>query len=75
MARWIRLRVRPGTALHGGGAHYVAGDEFIVSYADAATFLKDKGRRGFEIIDDFETDSDDAPEGTISIEQPSQRLG
>jgi hypothetical protein len=53
----------------------VAGDEFVVSYADAATFLKDKGRRGFEIIEDFETDSDEAPEGTISIERPEQRLG
>jgi len=75
VARWIRLRVRPGTGLHGGGAHYVAGDEFVVSYADAARFLKDKGRRGFEIIEDFETDSDEAPEGTISIERPEQRLG
>ena len=75
MARWIRLRVRPGTGLHGGGAHYVAGDEFIVSYADAATFLKDKGRRGFKIVDDFETDSDEAPEGTISLDQPGHRLG
>ena len=55
MTRWIRLRVRPGTGLHGGGFHYVAGDEFIVSYADAATFLKEKGRRCFEIVEDFET--------------------
>ena len=68
MARWIRLRVRPGVGLHWGGAHYVAGDEFVVSYADAATLLKDKGTRRFEIVDDYETDSDEPPEGTISIE-------
>jgi hypothetical protein len=45
--------VRPGTSLHGGGAHDVAGDEFVVSYADAATFLKGKARQGFEIVEDF----------------------
>ena len=48
----------------------MAGDEFVVSYADAVTFLKDKGRRSFEIVDDFETDSDTPPEGTISIKRP-----
>jgi hypothetical protein len=70
VARWIRLRVRPGTGLHGPGFNYRDGDEFIVSYADAATFLKAKGRRSFEIVEDFETDSDEPPEGTISIERP-----
>ncbi len=71
MARWIRLRVRPGVGLHSsGGDHYGAGDEFVVRYADAATLLKDKGTRHFEIVDDFETDSDRPPKGTISIERP-----
>jgi hypothetical protein len=71
VARWIRLRVRPGVGLHSSeGAHYSAGDEFVVRYADAATLLKDKGTRHFEIVDDFETDSETPPEGTISIERP-----
>jgi hypothetical protein len=75
MARWIKFRVRPGTGLHGPGVHYRDGDEFIVSYAEAATFLKDKARRGFEIVEDFETDSDEPPDGTISIERPGQQPG
>ncbi len=72
MARWIRLRVRPGVGVHSGGTHYGAGDEFVVRYADAASFLKDKGARHFEIVDDFETDSDKPPEGTISIGRRSE---
>lgn len=70
--------MRPGVGLgsyHAEGSaqegfHYGAGDEFIVSYADAATLLRDRGTRHFEIVDDFETDSDRPPEGTISIERP-----
>jgi len=75
VARWIRFRVRPGTGLHGPGFDYQDGDEFIVPYADAATFLKDKGRRSFEIVEDFETASDEPPEGTISIERPEEEPG
>jgi hypothetical protein len=75
MARWMKLRVRPGTGLHGPGVHFRAGDEFIVSYADAATFLKAKGRRSFEIVEDFETDSDEPPDGTISIGRLEEEPG
>jgi hypothetical protein len=45
------------------------------SRVDAAMFLKGKGRRSFEIVDDFETDSDEPPEGTISIERHEEEPG
>jgi hypothetical protein len=51
----VRLGVGLRTA---GGAYHEAGDEFVVRYADAATLLKDKGTRHFEILEDFETDSE-----------------
>ena len=69
MPRWIRLRVRPGTGLHGPDQDYRPGDEFIVSYADAATLLRDRGRRAFDTIEDFETDSEEPTDGTVSIGQ------
>lgn len=75
MARWIRLRVRPGTGLHGPDQDYQPGDEFIVSYADAATLLRNRGRRAFDTVEEFETDSEEPPDGMISIGQPSKPLG
>jgi hypothetical protein len=75
VARWIRFRVREGTFLLGEGIRYEAGDEFVVSFTDAASFLQEKGRRRFEIVDDFETISDEPPDGTISIERPERQPG
>jgi hypothetical protein len=43
--------VRPGVALYGPGFSYAAGDEFVVSYAEAARLLKGKGRRCVEIVE------------------------
>jgi hypothetical protein len=69
--RWMRLRVRPGRGLIRGATHYTAGDEFVVSYADAARLLKGKGLRVYEIIDDFQTEPEaPPPEGTISLGRP-----
>jgi predicted methyltransferase len=56
------------------GFDYRDRDEFIVSHADAATLLKDNGRRSFEIVEDFETDAGEPPEGTISIERRNKNL-
>jgi hypothetical protein len=67
--------VRPGTGLHNPGFDYHDGDEVVVSYADAAMSVKDKGRRSFEIVDDFETDADEPPERTISIERHEEEPG
>lgn len=75
MPRWIRLRVRPGTGLHAGDQHFRPGDEFVVSYADAATLLRDRGRRAFDTVEDYETDSEEPPDGMLSIGQPSEPLG
>jgi len=44
-----------------------------VNYTDAALLLKEKGRRAFEILDDFESDL--VPEGIISIDPPDERPG
>lgn len=74
MTRWIRLRVRPGVAFRAGAADYQAGDDLVVSDADAAILPKDKGTghfgtRHFEIVEVFEADC--PPDGTISIEPPT----
>jgi hypothetical protein len=76
MARWVRLRVRGGRTLFSYGherpedrMQLKAGDEFVVSFGDAATLLrKNDGTRAFEIVADFEADT--PPEGTISIGRP-----
>jgi hypothetical protein len=75
MPRRIRFRVREGVFLFGEGIRSEAGDEFIVSFSEASSFLQEKGRRKFEIVDDFETTSDKPPDGTISIERPEQKPG
>jgi hypothetical protein len=61
MARFLRLRIRSGTALifartdgPGPRGEYHADDELIVPFTEAAGMLRGKGRRRFEIIDVFE---------------------
>ncbi|MEJ7568798.1 MAG: hypothetical protein WKF41_11085 [Gaiellaceae bacterium] len=46
-----------------------------MSYADAATLLRDRGRRAFDTVEDYETDSEEPPDGMLSIGQPSEPLG
>ena len=50
------------------GRSYRAGDEVVLSYAEAASLLKGRGKRAFEILDDFE--ADEPPDETISIGRP-----
>jgi hypothetical protein len=62
MARFLKLRVRPGAALHSFDGRrkrrtWRADEEFVVRFEDAAWFLRDKGRRGYEIVADFEDHS------------------
>jgi hypothetical protein len=63
MARYLRLRVRAGTALSlagttGAGRSFHPGDEFVVRFEDATLLLRGKARRGVVIVDDFEDESD-----------------
>jgi hypothetical protein len=68
VARQIRLRVRPGTGVHSldRSIHYKPGDEFTLSEAEAAEFLRGKNRRGFEVVEVF----DDADESGSEREDP-----
>jgi hypothetical protein len=67
-SRWLRLRVRPGVALRAGERDYTEGEELVVSHADAAMLLRDRGTRAFDVVDDFEADSERPPDGVISLE-------
>jgi hypothetical protein len=64
MARFLRLRVRDGTALISAGAtgtkrSFSSGDELVIRFEDAASLLRGKARRGVEILDDFEDGSEE----------------
>jgi hypothetical protein len=62
MARFLRLRIRHGAVIavagdRGKGGQFAPGDEIVMRFEDAALLLRGKGRRGVEILDDFEDDS------------------
>jgi hypothetical protein len=64
VTRFLRLRVRQGTAIavagtRGKGGQCSAGDEIVVRFEDAAPLLRGKARRGVEILEDFEDDTGD----------------
>jgi hypothetical protein len=69
-SRKIRLRVRPGVALYGPGFSYSAGDEFVVSFAEAARLLKGKGRRGVEIVEVIDDEASAASQATHEWSAP-----
>jgi len=64
VARFLRLRVRDGTAVISADARgtkrsFTAGDELVIRFEDAASLLRGKARRGVEILEDFEDESDE----------------
>lgn len=65
MTRKVTLRIRPGNFLVSFGGdeqfRFSAGDEIVVTYADAAKMLMKKGRRGFEIVEVFDDPNDEVP--------------
>jgi hypothetical protein len=63
LARRFRFKIREGTGLHryedGKVESFRAGEEVVVSEAEAAAFLRGKARRGFELLEVI----DDSPVG------------
>jgi hypothetical protein len=64
VARYLKLRVREDTFLYTSSGRIERGDEFIVRFEDGAPFLREKGRRRFDVIEDFE--SDGQPDEVVS---------
>jgi hypothetical protein len=67
VARQFRLRVRPGSFLRGwtpDGQTEIAyaGDEFTVPASEAATYLRGKGRRSFDIVEVFDDEDESGRE-------------
>jgi hypothetical protein len=74
VARYLRLKLRQNNFfITDAGERFGPGTEFVMPFAEAAEFLKEKGRRHVEILDDFE--SDGPPEEIVSIERPAQEPG
>jgi hypothetical protein len=62
LAKHITLRVRPGTGVYeitedGTRLAYEAGDEFTIPFSEAASYLRGKNRRSFEIVEVFDDES------------------